>query len=199
MDASSMLIHVWAIKRHSLYSCRQPQAWLRNGKSCRTEYLSRIPVNRLCAPYWYKLHVAGCSACACITASYSILQRYRTCAISPLLGDSGVSDLSISISNIHLHLHLHLHLHVHCHGYHCTVPPTPNGLSDAAPPCPARRISINPSRCSSYQMRRIGSKSTLTLRPHWIVAVRVCMQLVSGNHHHLHGCVSRLAVHSRTD
>lgn len=98
---------------------------------------------------------AACSRLQCLRLYYSILQhlqRHRTCAISPILGDSGVSDLSISISNIHLHLHLH----IHCHGCHCTAPPTPSGLSDAAPPCSARRISINSSQRSSYQMRRIG-------------------------------------------
>jgi hypothetical protein len=131
-----------------------------------------------CVPYRYKLpvHVACCSACACITAAYS-----GTCACGPLWG---------------FHFHLQ-HLHVHRHGCQNLV-------------YPMLRLHIRPRESTSFRLiaprikysvsiNRRGSSSTLTLRPLWIVATCACMQLVSGNHHHVHNLVSGLTVHGRTD
>lgn len=117
----------------------------------------------------------ACSRLQCLCLYYSILQHLtarRTCAISPLLADSGVSDLSISISNIHLHLHLH----IHHHGCHCTAPQ----LQWFIRCCASMSGSENQHQFISLLLvSDIGNKSTFTLRPHWRVATRVCMQLVS--------------------
>jgi hypothetical protein len=136
---------------------------------------------------------AACSRLQCLCLYYSILQRHRTCAFSPLWAIPRFQIYpfpfpSPTSTSIHLHLHLHRH---------CIVPPTwfirccasISGSENQHQSISRLLVSNAPCR---------GNNSALTLRPHWIVATCVCMQLVSGNHHHLQDCVSRLAVHSRT-
>jgi hypothetical protein len=111
------------------FSCRQPLAWLRNGKSCRFEDYSQIPVHRLCP---VPIQVAcTCSLLQCLCLYYSSLQRYLR--LRPSLGIPFPSPTSA-----------------------CPSPRMPKlGLSDAAPPHPARRINIISSHRSSYQILRI--------------------------------------------
>lgn len=105
---------------------------------------------------------AACSRLQCLclyysilqhlTASYSLLQRHRTCAFSPpaLLGDSEVPDLSIPVHLQHRHPFICICIFISI----VTAVCTPRQVNPTLHLHIPRRISIKPSRRSSYQMLR---------------------------------------------